>query len=288
MRYVITLVALMVAVAHAQVVQAQGHLTVNVSGVSGSGHTTWTFSGAYTVGDVSQLADNYSLFGVLPGRLDDNINNFTHESEELTGGIGVEATPSTFNLLDLPLLFSTAQISGSQSGTHLLEGIFLDSDDPVTGDDFAWYADGAFQDGEMLTFSGTATIALDIDMFLTGGEIFRSVSSIAALTTNNPADFTMNLTKESGDPSGQIEAIAETVAVLESGGMISSGPAASLSAKLGAASNRLDDQPRAAVAILTAFIHQVTALVRAGGLNPADGYTLITAATNVIAGISPE
>ena len=122
-----------------------------MSGVPGSNVTTWTFSGSYTVGDVSQLADNYSLFGVLPGRLDDNINNFTHESDELTGGIGLPAIPSTFNLLDMPFLSSTAQISGSQSGVHLLDGIFLDSDDPITGDDFAWYAEGAFQDGETLT-----------------------------------------------------------------------------------------------------------------------------------------
>ena len=161
--------------------------------------------------------------------------------------------------------------------------IFLDSDDPITGDDFAWYAEGAFQDGETLTFSGTPTIALDIDLFLADGEMFRSVSSIAALTTNNPADFTMNLTDDSGDASAQIEAIADTVAVLESGGTISAGLAASLSARLGAATNRVDDQPRAAVGILRAFIQQVTALVRARRLNSADGEILITAADNVIA-----
>jgi hypothetical protein len=287
MRYVVSLVTLLVTVANAQVVQAQGNLTVDVSGIPGSGQTTWTFSGSYTVGDVSQLADNYSLLGILSGRLDDNINNFTHESGELTGGIGVEAIPSTFNLLDLPLLSSTAQISGSQSGVHLLDGIFLDSDDPITGDDFAWYAEGAFQDGETLTFSGTATIVLDINLFLAEGEMFRSVSSIADLTTNNPADFTMNLTEESGDPSAQIEGIEDTVAVLESGGAINTGLAASLTAKLGAATNRLDDQPRAAVEILMAFIQQVTALVRAGGLNSADGEILITAAENVIARIQP-
>ena len=123
MRYVISVVTLLVVVANAQVVQAQGNLTVDISGIPGSGQTTWTFSGSYTVGDVSQLADTYSLFGVLPGRFDDNINNFTHESGELTGGIGIEATPSTFNLLDMPFVSSTAQISGSQSGVHLLDGI---------------------------------------------------------------------------------------------------------------------------------------------------------------------
>jgi hypothetical protein len=281
MRYIVGLVTLLATVASAHVVHAQG-LTIDVSGVPGSGVTTWTFSGSYPVGDVSQLADSYSLFGVLPGQLDDNINNFTHESEELTGGIGVPATPSTFNLLDMPLLSSTAQISGSQSGVHLLDGIFLDSDDPVTGDDFAWYAEGAFQDGETLTFSGTATIELDISLFLAGGEMSRSVSSIAALTTNNPADFTMNLTHGSADPSAQIEAIEDTVEVLESGGTIGAGLAASLSAKLGVSRNRVDDQPRAALGMLTAFIQQVTALVRTGQLNVTDGTNLIAAAQRVI------
>ena len=98
----------------------------------------------------------------------------------------------------------------------------------------------------------------------------------------------MNLTDESGDPSAEIEAMADTVAVLESGGTISTGLAASLSAKLDAATNRLDDQARAAVGILTAFVQQVTALVRAEGLNSADGEILITAADNVIARISPD
>ena len=108
----------------------------------------------------------------------------------MTGGI---ALPASFNLQNFPFLSSTAQVSGSQSGVHLLDGIFLDSDDPTTGDDFLWYAEGAFQDGETLTFSGTATIALDINLFLAEGEMFRSIGSIAAQTTNNPADFTMNL-----------------------------------------------------------------------------------------------
>jgi hypothetical protein len=283
MRYIASLVSVLAVVASAQVVHAQGSLTIEVSGVPGSNVTTWRFSGSYTVGDVSQLADNYSFFGVLDGRLSDTINNFTHESDELTGGIGVPATPSTFNLLDLPLLSSTAQISGSQSGVHLLDGIFLDSDDPVTGDDFAWYAEGAFQDGETLTFSGTATIALDINLFLAEGELFRSVSSIAEQTTNNPADFAMHLTVDSADPSAQIEAIEDAVDVLESGGTISSGLAASLSAKLDAARDHVDDQSPTAVGILTAFIQQVTALVQAGRLSSADGNNLITAAQNVIA-----
>jgi hypothetical protein len=278
MRYVIGLMTLLAVVASAQIVHAQGSLVIDVNGVPGSNVTTWTFSGSYTVGDVSQIADNYSLFG---GRFSDsNINNFSHESDELTGGVGL---PASFNLLDLPLLSSTAQVSGSQSGDHLLDGIFLDSDDPITGDDFVWYAEGTFQDGETLTFSGTATIALDINLFLAAGDLFRSISSSAVQTTDNPADFTMNLTAESADPAARIEAIEDAVALLASSGTISRGIASALSATLRTARNQVEVRPRLAVVILRIFNLQATVLVRIGRLSLADGNNLIAASQNVIA-----
>ncbi|HXW03901.1 MAG TPA: hypothetical protein VD833_01610, partial [Vicinamibacterales bacterium] len=207
MRHIVRLVILLATVASAQIAHAQGSLTVEVSGAPGTNQTTWTFSGSYTIGDVSQVADTYSL---VVGNADNSLNNFTHESGELTGGIGVV---EIFNLNSFPFLSSTAQVSGSQSGVHLLDGIALDSDDPITGDDFVWHAEGTFQDGETLTFSGTATIglditatiALDINLFLAEGVAFRSISSVGA-TSTNPADFTMTFTAESSDPSAQLEA----------------------------------------------------------------------------------
>jgi urease accessory protein UreF len=84
------------------------------------------------------------------------------------------------------------------------------------------------------------------------------------------------------DPSAQLEAIEDAIDVLEAGGTISSGVANSLSAKLGAAMHQVDHQPHAAANMLTAFIHQVTALVRTGRLSVADGTNLITAAQNLI------
>lgn len=285
MRYIVILAILSAVVARAEAVHAQGSLTIDVRGVPGSNVTTWTFSGSYTVGDVSQIPDNYSLFGGLAGpeRDDDNINNFSHESDELTGGIGL---PASFNLLAMPLLSSTAQVSGSQSGVHILDGIFLDSDDPTTGDDLVWYAEGTFQDGETLTFSGTATVALDINLFLASDEMFRSISSMAVQTTNNPADFTMNLTAVFADPATQIEAIQDAVALLESSGTISSGIANVLSATLRAARNQVDVRPRVAVGLLRIFNLQVTVLVRTGRLSAADGNDFITAAQSVIADLT--
>jgi hypothetical protein len=288
MRYIVSLVTLLAMVASARVVHAQGSLTVDVRGVPGTNQTTWTFSGSYAVSDVSQVANNYSFF---IGNADNSLNNFTHESGELTGGIGVI---EIFNFHSFPFLSSTAQVSGSQSGVHLLDGIALDSDDPITGDDFVWYAGGTFQDGETLTFSGTATIgldmdaviALDINLFLAEGILSRSISSVGA-TSTNPADFTMTFTAEvTDDPSAQLEAIEDAIDVLEAGGTISSGLANSLSAKLGAAMQQVDHQPHAAAKMVMAFIHQVTALIRTGRLSIADGTNLVTAAQDLIADLA--
>ena len=132
----------------AQVAHAQG-LTIDVVGVPGSNESTWTFSGSYAVVDVEQVDNFYSYDGVcgppfVTCMAEGDINSFTHDSGNLTDGIGWDAAaqPSTFNLQFFQFLSSTAQVSGSQSGTHLLDAIFLDSDDPTTGDDFAWYAPG--------------------------------------------------------------------------------------------------------------------------------------------------
>ena len=71
----------------------------------------------------------------------------------------------------------------------MLDAIFLDSDDPLTGDDLAWYAPGTFEDGETLTFSGTATIALDISLSLAAGDTSRSIGSAAGRPGNTPGGF---------------------------------------------------------------------------------------------------
>ena len=80
--------------------------------------------------------------------------------------------------------------------------------------------------------------------------------------------------------------IEDAIEVLEAGGTISSALANSLSAKLGAAMHQVDHQPHAAANMLTAFVHQVTALVRTGRLSVADGTNLITAAQNLIADLA--
>jgi len=125
-----------------------------------------------------------------------------------------------------------------------------------------------------------ADLLLRAGRSLSEGIMFRSITSVGG-TSTNPADFTMTFTAESADPSAQLEAIEDAIEVLEAGGTISSGLANSLSAKLSAAMHQVDHQPHAAANMLTAFIHQVTALVQTGRLSVADGTNLITAAQNL-------
>jgi hypothetical protein len=258
---------------------AHADLIIDVRGVRGTNQSTWTFSGVYVVGDVLQTADVYSLFSALRTD-DDNINNFNHETGDLTGDIGVAT--NTFNLQDFGFLSSTAQVSGSLSGPHALDGIFLDSDDPATGDDIAWYATGTFQDGETLTFSGTATIAIDMNLLLVEGVTFRDISSQAG-PSGNPTNLYMTFGAESAtDPSAQIEALASAVDALESDGDIGGGVATSLLAKLDQAGDQTSSQPEAAIGMLSAFVRQVTALVLTGHLDFAEGQALIVAAQAVI------
>jgi hypothetical protein len=281
MRRIVTVLALLAFLASAQAARAQGSLTVDVSGVPGSNVTAWTFSGSYVIGDVSPIPEYYSTS--TSSNADDALNNFTHESGELNDGIGLGAT---FNLVVFQFVSSTAQVVGSQSGVHNLDGIFLDSDDPVTGDDLEWFADGTFQDGETVTFSGTATIALDISLFLAAGDTSRSIQSAAGGPGNTPADFFMNFALESSNPVAQLEAIAAAVDALASAGTIDGGLANALSVKLDAAMTHVDGQPQAAAGMLRAFIQQVTAMVRTGRLSAADGQNLIAAAQNIIDDLS--
>ncbi len=130
MRYILSVVALSALLASPQAAYAQGNLTIDVSGVPGTNVTSWTFSGAYVVGDVSPIPEYYST--ATGTNADDAINNFTHESDELNEGIGLART---WDSVLFPFVSSTAQIAGSQSGVHMLDGLVVDSDDPATGDD---------------------------------------------------------------------------------------------------------------------------------------------------------
>lgn len=140
-----------------------------------------------------------------------------------------------------------------------------------------------------------ATSQLDVDLFMLEGDNYTlRLTAVEVLDENKQHLPGGTVTSASGlvyptgavDPSAQIEAIEDAIEVLEVGGTISRGVANSLSANLGAAMHQVDHQPHAAVNMLTAFIHQVTALVRTRRLSVADGTNLTTAAENLIADLT--
>ena len=142
-----------------------------------------------------------------------------------------------------------------------------------------------------------ATSQLDVELNMSEGDNYYDtlrLTAVEVLDENKQPLPGGTISSASGllypteavDPSAQLEAIEDAIEVLEAGGTISGGLANSLSAKLGAAMHQVDHQPHAAANMLTAFIHQVTALVRTGKLSVADGTNLITAAQNLIADLA--
>jgi hypothetical protein len=85
-------------------------------------------------------------------------------------------------------------------------------------------------------------------------------------------------------PQQEIQATVDTIDGLVDSGAVPPGPANSLVATLEGVSRQLaSGNVNAAIARLNAFVRQVTALITAGSISPADGQPLIDAANETIA-----
>ncbi len=162
-------------------------LTINVTGVVGSGTTTWQFSGTTTAwairldGDGDFALGTNSLFGRL--------NNFQ--------GADFESGPFGIFIATNIALSNGASVTGSNSGVHLLEGFTFEGLLPR----FAWFADGAFNGGplETLTYSGLATAAFEISQ-INGINGLGDVATVIA-NDNVMGNLTMNFTAVVPEPS---------------------------------------------------------------------------------------
>jgi hypothetical protein len=114
-----------------------------------------------------------------------------------------------------------------------------------------------------------------------GAQVFLGSNGVELVT----ADVT-SLTVDTTDPVTKIGFIMEAIEILESVGSLDSGLSNALQAKLAAGAKQAEKQPQAAVGMLTAFIHQVSALVSSGNLSAAEGRVLIAAAEQVIAALT--
>ena len=126
---------------------ANAALIVDVTGVPGSAETTWTFSGSYTTtasATEDQITVAPSPFSTSSTRLVQGLNNFNHGLNEASIPLALD---TVFNDTSAALTGSVF-ITGSLSGVHLLNGVYVDPDNGVddsgVDDDFGWFADGAF------------------------------------------------------------------------------------------------------------------------------------------------
>ena len=169
---------------------AQG-LNVTVTGVIGSGQTTWTFSGGYTI-------RAHSTTNVSPtGNATSRVNFWAHDSSRpLSGELTRDADHH-----DRSVNFTTSQATVTRGSVVLpLTGVFLDSDGNEGGDDFAWLIDSfpSFGNGDTLSFSGSAVLPVDINTFgegsnriTDGGDSFTVSSAgttVSGLEFSQPVD----------------------------------------------------------------------------------------------------
>ena len=178
--------------------QAQAGLIIDIVGFAGSGRTTWNFSGSYintadpriptflippspthiappnlfSLTDPAPfptaplLLDGFNLF-------DNGVGEFLNTMADGDFSTGFSNSGTVLSTATSPTLRTGPKaaptVTGSVSGAHLIDGIFLNSGPGVGDDDFGWYAQGAFtEEFELLTFSGQGNADIDVTDFFFG------------------------------------------------------------------------------------------------------------------------
>lgn len=162
-------------------------LTIDVTGVAGSGTSVLTFSGTSSAGSLPGSAQVDGFFVVANGQQFTNLNSWFGG---FSGGFGTNVTLG---------LGSGATVTGSSSGIHALDGFRL-----TTNPSLVWFADGAFPGNETLTFSGSASSPFEI----------TSITGISGLGD----ETTVTATNALGDLTVNFSAVPEPSTVLLLGG----------------------------------------------------------------------
>ena len=124
---------------------AKASLIVDITGVAGSGETTWTFSGSTTAVGTGFFDDGNDPRNDATWQ---NIGNYTNINDlRLTNVSG----------------FASLTIAGA---TRSIDLVYID-DDPITEDDFgvgvSGTSDFSFSDGDLVSWTGSLT-AIGIDL----------------------------------------------------------------------------------------------------------------------------
>lgn len=102
-------------------------------------------------------------------------NNYDYIKEEALRSRTSFGDPDTLGVSAKSVVIEgSVIITGSKSGVHNLNGLYLDNDGS-TGGEFAWYADGTFSEIESYAFSGSGTIPYDITEFGEGSDSINSI-----------------------------------------------------------------------------------------------------------------
>ena len=150
-------------------------LIVDVVGTPGSGETTWTFSGSYTVNVGATVGGNSTNSGVPTSWINAGnfITNFTGDPLFNAGG--------------------TTKLTGSSSGMLLIDRVStldLGADDQFQIASFS--LPHTYVTGETLAFSGTSVLAKDLNDFVLGTHTSTTSGATLQLTfVPEPTSFAM-------------------------------------------------------------------------------------------------
>lgn len=178
--------------AHASVVLSPSPLTqaaiIDISGVIGHGTTLIEFSGTSTTADANDVRSGTSA---------------TYSSGDAFQPEGLSDFLANTSIQDL-LYTATGNATLTINGvTEIITGIFLDSDaGSVHNDDFGLRTQNAlsYSAGDLVTYAGSLTIALDISSFIVGTYLNTDPSNnnLGDLALQNQVTFNVTALNDAG------------------------------------------------------------------------------------------
>ena len=174
---------------------ASARLYVVVTGTPGSGTTEWAFSGSYDVLDLTGANGFTGDFSFASASTDFFLpfNIFSHTYLSLPQRLTGEYVSAANHNNRITSLSPGATVTGSVTGSHAIDGLYLDDDGTNGSDDFGWFANGTFGGAETLTFSGRATLSFDITTFGEGATLIASIGDTFSVRPNSSGSRTVSL-----------------------------------------------------------------------------------------------
>ncbi|MGK7883195.1 MAG: PEP-CTERM sorting domain-containing protein [Crocosphaera sp.] len=170
--------------------EANAAILVDVTGVAGSGTTTWTLSGSTTAQSGGTFRTN-SLNGSNGG---DTVEIGNPNSGNFIADAGISDT--VFSLLS-----GSATITAG-SNSESLTGIFLD-DDGTSADDlgFRVLSSLSYSSGDTISFSGTFTLGVDLNQLIQDN---YDIQVGTRFVDGTGTDFVLNISEQVPEPTSLV------------------------------------------------------------------------------------